>query len=103
MQQLKRVLRWWPALAVILVAAGVGVLVAAGLRMALAPWQAAVFALIVGLTGQFGDLCESLLKRSAGVKDSGALVPEFGGVLDIIDSPLMAAVPAAVLSAAFLP
>lgn len=53
--------------------------------------EAAVFGLVVGLAGQFGDLCESLLKRSAQVKDSGALVPEFGGLLDLVDSPLMAA------------
>ena len=42
-------------------------------------------------SGQFADLCESLLKRSASIKDSGALVPEFGGVLDVLDSPLLAA------------
>lgn len=58
--------------------------------------QAAVFGVVVGAVGQFADLCESLLKRAANVKDSGALVPEFGGVLDIIDSPLLAA-PAAVV------
>ena len=51
----------------------------------------AIFGVIVGLVGQFADLCESMLKRSAGVKDSGSLVPEFGGVLDILDSPLLAA------------
>ena len=43
------------------------------------------------LFGQVADLCESLLKRSAKIKDSGALVPEFGGMLDILDSPLLAA------------
>lgn len=58
--------------------------------------KAAVFGVVIGLAGQFGDLCESLLKRSAQVKDSGALVPEFGGVLDVLDSLLIAA-PAAYL------
>jgi phosphatidate cytidylyltransferase len=58
---------------------------------ALAIWEAAVFGVSVGLAGQFADLCESLLKRSAGAKDSGALVPSFGGVLDLVDSPLLAA------------
>jgi phosphatidate cytidylyltransferase len=53
--------------------------------------KAAIFGVIVGLAGQFGDLCESLLKRSAGAKDSGAMLPEFGGLLDILDSPLLAA------------
>jgi CDP-diglyceride synthetase len=64
------------------------------LSSSLAPlpwWSWAIFGISVGIAGQFGDLCESLLKRSAEVKDSGALVPEFGGVLDIIDSPLLAA------------
>jgi len=51
----------------------------------------AVFAVLVGAAGQVGDLCESLLKRSAGAKDSAAIVPEFGGVLDMLDSPLLAA------------
>ena len=60
-----------------------------GMRMPLA-WAAA-FGVIVGAVGQFADLCESLLKRSARIKDSGALVPEFGGVLDVLDSPLLAA------------
>ena len=54
-------------------------------------WRYLVFGVVVGAFGQFADLCESLLKRAAGVKDSGALVPEFGGVLDIADSPLLSA------------
>jgi phosphatidate cytidylyltransferase len=70
---------------------------ASGPRLSI--WQAGLFGAVVGLAGQFGDLCESLLKRSAGVKDSGAVVPEFGGVLDIIDSVLLSAPVAAVLLA----
>lgn len=58
---------------------------------------AAVFGAVVGLVGQFADLCESLLKRAVGVKDSGRFLPEFGGILDILDSPLLAAPVATVL------
>jgi phosphatidate cytidylyltransferase len=87
----------------VLVAAGVALLAAWILRIdALLWWEAPVFGALVGLAGQFADLCESLLKRDADIKDSGALVPNFGGVLDIVDSPLLAAPVATALLAVMI-
>jgi phosphatidate cytidylyltransferase len=55
-------------------------------------WPAAVlFGCCFAIIGQFGDLAESMLKRDAEQKDSANTVPGFGGILDVIDSPLMAA------------
>ena len=45
----------------------------------------------MGVVGLIGDLCESLIKRDAQKKDSAQLLPGFGGLLDLLDSPLFAA------------
>lgn len=53
--------------------------------------QAIVFGVLMSISGQLGDLFESVFKRAAAQKDSASLLPGFGGSLDLIDSAVMAA------------
>jgi phosphatidate cytidylyltransferase len=54
-------------------------------------WKVVGFGLTLGISGIFGDLAESLLKRDRQTKDASTSVPGFGGVLDVLDSLLFAA------------
>jgi len=64
--------------------------------LGLSVYQWVGLGLIVAVFGTWGDLVESLFKRTIGIKDSGNILPGHGGMLDRFDSSLMA-IPAAVV------
>jgi phosphatidate cytidylyltransferase len=68
-----------------------GIAMLTGTDPVLTKWVCVLFGLTVGGLAQFGDLIESLIKRDCQQKDASDLVPGFGGVLDVLDSPLFSA------------
>lgn len=56
------------------------------------PLEAIVFGVLIAVIGQLGDCCESMIKRDAQAKDAANKVPGFGGILDVVDSPLIAGI-----------
>ncbi len=83
----------WEGAAAGLAAAALCVLAIRGafLKEAMTVPQALALALVIGVLGQVSDIAESMVKRAVGVKDSGALLPGHGGVMDRFDSFILAA------------
>jgi len=76
---------WAGMLGGMLAAATVGAILAFFYTFPVSPWQGLVIGAVLAVVGQMGDLFESWLKRQAGVKDSGVLIPGHGGILDRVD------------------
>ena len=83
---------WEGAAGSVIVSAILGVIYLGHFLRGLPVWEITIMAVVGNIAGQFGDLAESAIKRGAGVKDSGNLLPGHGGMLDRVDSSLFSLV-----------
>jgi phosphatidate cytidylyltransferase len=79
---------WEGAIGSIVGAVALGLFAQRQLSLNVTPLEMAGLSIVCNMAGQVGDLAESALKRGAGVKDSGTLLPGHGGFLDRLDSSL---------------
>jgi len=77
---------WEGAIGGFLAAIAASLVLATILGLPIPYWQVTILGILIGIFAQLGDLSESLLKRSAGVKEAGTLIPGHGGILDRLDS-----------------
>lgn len=93
----------WEGFAGSLVASAAGAAVMLSLMLDRPWWQGAVFGVAIAFAATLGDLSESLMKRDLGIKDMGQLLPGHGGLMDRLDSLLLAAPVAYLLLVLFAP
>ncbi|MGH3660922.1 MAG: phosphatidate cytidylyltransferase [Micromonosporaceae bacterium] len=93
----------WEGFGGSLLASGIGGALMLSLLLGQEWWQGVVFGVALALSATLGDLSESLMKRDLGIKDMGRLLPGHGGLMDRLDSLLLAAPTGYLLLVLFAP